>query len=326
MNQSLETFSIGAYVFADTPTILSYEIGYTYDGLANPILRKFESQIEDRWGLISETFKMPITANPIKVVIKITHSNIAGIDPNTYKFYVNGVTVGQWSEEFLATYPGVFGIDLPSNVPFGYKAITATSYGLQDLNGYYFINNASLRAKNSGVPIVYGSSNVTRILPNGNDPSLIIPGQGFLNESGRYREYTVEMWARIDSKATTATRVFGPIGSQDGIYVDGPFIKIKVGNSVGSHPITEWGRPMLLDFKILENSASLLINGEQAIEISYSTQDIPLPSETVVQGGSEKDNDWLGFYASAAVPFLDIDCVAIYSYLVPAIVAKRRFA
>ena len=325
MNGSLETFSIGAYIFADTPTVLSYEIGYTYDGLAAPVLRKFDSQVDGRWGLVSETFGIPATANPIKIIIRITHTN-AGGDPASYKFYINGVTLGQWSEEFSAVSSGVFGTALPTSVPFSYNAITASSYGLQDLDGYYFINNGSLTARNSGVPIVYGSSNVTRILPNGNDPSLIIPGQGFLNESGRYREYTAEMWVRIDSKATTATRIFGPIGSQDGIYVDGPFIKIKVGDSVGAHPITEWYRPMLLDFKIIENSASLLINGEQVIEISYSTEDIFLAPETIVQGGIEKSNDWLGFYASQNVPFLDIDCVAIYSYLVPAIVAKRRFA
>jgi hypothetical protein len=329
MNASLETFSIGAYLYSETPTVTSYEIGYTYDGLASPVLKKFDSQIFSRWSFISETFSIPATPNPIKVVIKITHTNAGGVeDPETppYKFYINGVTFGQWSEEFSAVSSGVYGSPLPASVPFTYNAITATSYGLQDLSGYYFVNSEALVAKNSGVPIVYGSSNVTRILPNGIHPSLIIPGLGFLNESGRYREYTVEMWARIDSKATTATRIFGPIGSQDGIYVDGPFIKIKIGDSVGAHPITEWYRPMLLDFKVLENSASLLINGEQVIEIAYSTQEIDLPPETIIQGGVEKNNDWLGFYASENVPFLDVDCVAIYSYLVPAVVAKRRFA
>jgi hypothetical protein len=329
MNASLETFSIGAYLYSETPTVTSYEIGYTYDGLASPVLKRFDSQIFGRWGFISETFPIPATPNPIKVVIKITHTNAGGVgDPETppYKFYINGVTFGQWSEEFSAVSPGVYGSPLPASVPFSYNAIPASSYGLQDLFGYYFVSNGALAAKNSGVPIVYGSSNVTRILPNGNDPSLIIPGQGFLNESGRYREYTVEMWARIDSKATTATRIFGPIGSQDGIYVDGPFIKIKVGDSVGAHPITEWYRPMLLDFKVIENSASLLINGEQVIEIAYSTQEIDLPPETISQSGIEKNNDWLGFYASSNVPFLDVDCIAIYSYLVPAVVAKRRFA
>jgi hypothetical protein len=325
MNAGLETFSVSAYIFAANPFVLSYEIGYTYDGLANPVLRKFDFQISNRWSLISETFSIPQTINPIKIVIKINHINDGGI-PDEYKFYVNGVTFAQWSEEFLATSPGIFGEALPADVPFSYLSIPAKSYGLQDSDGYYFINNQFLNAKNSGVPIVYGSSNVTRILPNGSDPSLIIPGQGFLNEAGRYREYTAEMWVRIDSKATSPTRIFGPIGSSDGIYVDGPFIKIKVGDSVGAHPITEWYRPMLLDFKISENTASLLINGEQAIEISFSTSDVALASETIVQSGTTKNNDWLGFYASTNVPFLDIDCVAIYTYLVPAIVAKRRFA
>ena len=165
MNSSLETFSIGAYVFSETATILSYEIGYTYDGLAAPVLRKFDSQISGRWGLISETFGIPATANPIKVVLRITHTN-AGGDPEDYKFYINGVTFGQWSEEFSAVSSGVFGTTLPADVPFSYSAITASSYGLQDLDGYYFINDGALVARNSGVPIVYGSSNVTRILPN----------------------------------------------------------------------------------------------------------------------------------------------------------------
>ena len=291
--------------------------------MANPLLRKFNSPIYDRWILISQTFDIPQTTSPIKIVIRITHLVKESED---IEFEVNGITLGQWSEEFLATSKGLEGEDLPDDVPFSYKAIKAKSYGLQDLDGYYFINNNSLRAKNSSVPVVYGSSNVTRILPNGSDPSLIIPGQGFLNDSGRYRPYTTEMWVRIDSKATTATRIFGPIGSTDGIYVDGPFIKIKIGNAVGSHAITEWYRPMLLDFKIFENSASLLINGEGVIEINYSTPDISLPPATIVQSGIQKNNDWLGFYASENVPSLDIDCVAIYSYLVPAVVAKRRFA
>jgi hypothetical protein len=324
MNSFLETFSISAYIFANEAYGTSYEIGYTYDGLANPVLRSFDSQISDRWVLISETFPIPQTVSPIKIVIRI--NSITPPPGITMSFEINGITFGQWSEEFLSESTGVIGNSLPTNVPFTYKAITAKSYGLQDLDGYYFINNGSLRAKNSSIPIVYGSSNVTRILPNGSDPSLIIPGQGFLNDSGRYRDYTLEMWMRVDSKAITATRVLGPIDSTDGIYVDGPFIKIKIGDSVGAHPITEWYRPMLVDLKISEDTATMLINGEEVISISYSTKNIELPPKKKTVSGVEKDNDWLGFYASDSVPSLDIDCVAIYSYLVPAVVAKRRFA
>jgi hypothetical protein len=328
MSVDLETFSISSYIFADNPFVISYEIGYTYDGLAAPVLRRFDSQISNRWSLISETFPIPQTTNPIKIIIRISHVNNGG-DPDEYKFYLNGITFGQWSEEFLATSAGVSGKPLPSDIPFHYSAIEAKSYGLQDLDGYYFINNNKMLAKNSGVPMVYGSSGVTRIISNlaNNvvEPSLIIPGQGFLNEAGRYREYTAEMWARIDYNDVVPSKIFGPIGSTDGIYASGPFIVISVGGVTGSHPVGEWGRPMLLDFKVSENTASLLINGEQAISISYSTETVSLAEQTVLIGGVEKNNDWLGFYAPVS-GFLDVDCVAIYPYLVPAIVAKRRFA
>ena len=325
LNSSLETFSIGAYLFAANPFILSYEIGYTYDGLASPVLRKFDSQISNRWSLVSETFSIPQTINPIKIVIRITHVN-AGGDLDDYKFYINGITMGQWSEDFSATSSGIFPQALPTNIAVSGFGINAAAYGLQDSEGYYISSLDYLYSKNSGTPLVYGSSNVTRVLPNPAGPSLIIPGSGLLNEVGRYRDYTAEMWVRIDSKATSAKRIFGPISSQDGIYVDGPFIKIKVGDSVGSHPITEWFRPMLLDFKVSENSASLLINGEQVISLSYLTKDLSLPQKTITVSEVVKDQDWLGFYAYSDVPILEVDCVAVYTYLVPSIVAKRRFA
>jgi hypothetical protein len=325
LNTSLETFSLGAYIYAQNDLSLSYEIGYIHDGLANPVLRKFDSQIKDRWIFISETFPIPQTISPIKIVIRITHVNV-GTDPNDYKFYLNGITMGQWSEDFSATSSGIFASPLPSNVPVNTLGIEAASYGLQESLGYYLSSSSYLYSKNSGVPIVYGSSNVTRVLPNPTGPSLIIPGNGFLNELGRYRDYTAEMWLRIDSKATTAKRIFGPVASDDGIYVDGPFIKIKVGNNIGAHPITEWFRPMLIDFKVSENFATLLINGEQVISLSYLTNDLVLPQKESVVSGVTKSLDWLGFYAYEDVPILEVDCVALYTYLVPSIVAKRRFA
>jgi len=325
LDPGLETFSLSAYVYAQNEFGLFYEIGYTYDGLTSPVLRRFDIQVKDKWTLISETFPIPQTDNPIRIVIRIGHIN-AGTDPDSQKFYINGVTVGQWSEDFSATSSGVFASSLPSDIPVDALGIEAASYGLQESLGYYLSSSSYLYSKNSGTPIVYGSSNVTKVLPNPNGPSLIIPGNGFLNEVGRYRDYTAEMWLRIDSKATVPKRIFGPVSSDDGIYVDGPFIKIKVGDSVGSHAIAEWFRPMLLDFKVSENFATLLINGEQAISLSYSTESLPLPQKDSVVEEATKSLDWLGFYAYEDVPILEVDCVAIYTYLVPSIVAKRRFA
>ena len=61
--------------------------------------------------------------------------------------------------------------------------ILADAYGLQQSNGYYLVKNNSLMAKNSGIPLVYGANNVTILSPN-EIPSLVIPGNGFLNKDG----------------------------------------------------------------------------------------------------------------------------------------------
>jgi hypothetical protein len=62
-------------------------------------------------------------------------------------------------------------------------AIPAVAYGLESDYGYYLINDNKLLAKNTSIPMVYGASGVTKLTPNiNNNPSLIVPGKGFLNE------------------------------------------------------------------------------------------------------------------------------------------------
>ena len=321
----LETFSVGAHILSTSHSVISYEIGYTYDGLPSPVFKKFETQIANKWSFVSETFTINPSISSVKIVLRITYSNNGG-NVEDYKFYVNGITLGQWSEDFSTTSSGIFPAPLPENLPVDGHGVEAALYGLRGAPGYYIASENFLCAKNAGSPMVYGSSNVTRIFQNPSAPSLVIPGYGFLNEVGRYRDYTVEMWLRIDSKALLPTRIFGPLSSDDGIYVDGPFIKLKVGNEIGAHPVGEWFRPMLVHIKISENAASLLINGEEVISLSYSTKDLSLPQQDGVFRSRQVSQDWLGFYAHGNVPMIEVDCVAIYTYLVPSIVAKRRFA
>ena len=79
---------------------------------------------------------------------------------------------------------------------------------------------------------------------------------------------------------------------------------------------------MLVHMKIGKDVASLLINGEEVISLSYSTSTLSLPSKLDSNG---KDQDWIGFYAHNDIYPIDIDCIGIYPYLVAAQVAKRRF-
>lgn len=335
LNTTLETFSISTYIYSDTAAIIAARVGYEYtdpDTLETvQKLKLFKTSIDKKWTLISETFEIPSADIEIRPCIRIDYKNLGSPDPEDYKFFINGLTFGQWSEEFTADSLGVSPVNLPTELQFLNmdSAIEAKQYGLPNSPGYYLVKDNKLTVQNNGVPMVFGATNLTKIVPSQSSytdenlmsPSMIIPGNGFLNESGRYREYTIEMWLRVDARASIPRRIFGPVGSKDGLYVDGPFLALQIGNYSGSYFVGEWYRPMLIDIKIMNDSATLLVNGEEAISIKTSTKSLVLPQPQ----DSVNDYDWLGFYAYNDVPVVEIDCVGIYTYQVPSIVAKRRF-
>lgn len=327
LSPAQKTFSIGLFVYADHPYTSSLEIGYRYtDPLTSQIIEKtqlFSPPNVNQWIHISHTFPNPQLTVDAEIIFRATYSN--DITETLYDYYINGLSIGQWSEEFAVTSLGVHQSDTSTLPTKLYEVVqnTATvgipakAYGLSENNGYYIADSQNLFAKNTSVPMVYGSDGVTRLFPNPAGPSLILPGNGFLNKSGQYRSYTFETWLRVDSRSTTAKRIFGPLWSTDGIYIEGPFIKIKINSEVASHFIGEWFRPILLQLKISNNFASLVINGEEVASIDYLTESLDLP---------ESDEDWLGFFAYDDIPVVELDAIALYAYQVPALLAKRRFA
>jgi hypothetical protein len=324
LNKYLKTFSVGGYFYSESSYISGFEIGYQYDdttsGQTITHLKNYDTIINNSWVFISETFDTPPDDTKIRLVFKI---NFLGGSETEDVFLVNGLTFGQWSEEFASTSLGVTPIDISDkNIAVTTEdAIVAKCYGLQELDGYYLVSDNMLKAKNVGVPMVYGTSGLTAIYPNENDPSLIIPGVGLLNESGKFRQYTLEAWIRINSYSSERKRIIGPIASSDGIYVDGPSIGLRINNEYKTYYVGEWTRPMLVHMKIGEDLASLLINGQEVISLTYSTESLLLPTMTS-QG---KDQDWIGFYAYEDISPIELDCVGIYPYLVSSSVAKRRF-
>lgn len=329
LDQSLSTFSIGGYFYSQSSLVDGFEIGYQYyDATSSTLVehtKSFNTSITNRWQFISETFTIPVENTTLRIVVKARY--LAGAEStDDYHFLVNGITFGQWSEEFNSVSLGIQKSTLPSGILSGTNyVIPATSYGLEESVGYYFVKNNSLVAKNSGVPLVYGSSNVTTISPNNSLPSLIVPGKGFLNSSGQYKDYTAEMWIRLACDSKEPKKIFGNIRGNNGIWVDGPFLILRIGDNVGSHFIGEWDRPMLMHIRVGQNNASLLLNGDEVISLNYLTSDLILPDPTSVISGVEYDNDWLGVWSYKDVSPMAIDCVAIYPYKVPSIMAKRRF-
>lgn len=326
LDSGLATFAIGSFFYTDSAYLAKIDIGYEYFDVTSgenvEVLKSFNTSVSGRWIFLAETFDIPNDNTTIRLVIKVSYSGGSN-NTDDYRFFVNGLSLGQWSEEFNSTSLGSSLIQVPSNILESTYGIEAKSYGLQSLPGYYLANSSkSLTAKNSGIPMVYGSSNVTILSPNSDKPSLIIPGNGFLNNDGKYSGYTCEFWISLSCDSIDEKRIFGPIASLDGLYVRGPFITLKIGNFTGTHYVGEWLRPMLLDIRYTPTSATLMINGELVISLSLITDNISFPNKL---SDLSMDQDWLGFYCHEDVPVIQIDCIAIYPYQVSEILAKRRF-
>ena len=371
LQERLRTLCVGTYYYSNSDNYDYIEIGYEYTDsdtlLTVQNVKRFNSIVQDEWAFISETFEIPNDSNQFRLVINI-QLNDNGSIPSDYIFNFNGLSVGQWSEEFNTTSLGVTSINLPSTVGLpetGLKCVESSSYGSSINKGYYLIANNILTSRNTSVPMVYGSSGVIRLFPNystivesvidggppiaatseiidgGNpstepvdsldggievlSPSYIIPGLGLLNEDGKYKEYTLEFWTRIDCNSSESHRLVGPVGSDDGIYVEGGHITLVVGTSFRSYFVGQWIRPMLVNMTISKTLATLMINGEEVINMPIDLSQINLPEKNITIDSISKDQDYIGFYCYADIPSFEIDSVAIYSYKVPSIVAKRRY-
>lgn len=321
IDADLGSIAIGFFAFTYDRTVQA-RVGFSYvDTVTQEEIEKIRLvniPANRAWAFVAETISLPENVSQIKPIIEFFYTETQF----SYELAVNGISVGQWAEEFQTESLGITLVDLPSDIPIDSKAVEAKPYGLQGSSGYYLASETELYAKNVGVPLVYGSENCTRITPNENGkPSLIVPGEGVLNKEGKNKPLTVEFWININSNAIESRKIFGPISSEDGLYVEKHLLKLKIGNYIASHPVKEWGRPMLVSIRLRYNFASLLINGEEVISLSLDPDLVVYPDK-FADGNSL---DWLGFYAYADVPTLQVEAIAIYPYEVPAIVQKRRF-
>lgn len=327
LSSEIKTFAIGLYVYSFSK-IIDLRLGYRYtnptDGQPYEVIKAATASTTLAWASVSESFELPSSFQDLEFVIEVYYEP----DGSNYEFAINGITAGQWAEEYHLTSVGIpisstTVMDTTDILVNGaLRGIEAKPYGLEGESGYYMVRDNKILVQN-GPPLVFGSRNSTKILPDlANEPTLIIPGKGFLNQSASKIDMTAEFWISIFSQATELRKIFGPLGSQDGLYVDGPFLKLKVGDMSASHFIREWSRPMLIDIRLSPKRADLIVNGEETLSLNLENQNYEYPPSISSNGFKQ---DWLGFYAYDDVPYLLVDCVAIYPYLVPNIVAKRRW-
>lgn len=317
LDASKETFSISTYFYSLTDEIRSVKIGYVYQDGTPGQMETYQLSVPNTWVFLSKTYEIPTQTQAIKLVVEVEAET-----DGDYTFYINGLSAGQWSEKFSASSDGIDLIELPEELSQEPEledllAYPAYGYGFSDSNGYYLTSGKNLAAYNDGFPMVFGASGVTRIVGDSSQPSLIVPGKGFLHEFGKYQGLTLEFWLKVNTSSLTPTKIVGPVFSSDGLYVDGQSLALKIGRNVSSYYVGEWERPMLVDIKVSPTTASLMINGESVMTMDIDVSAIDMPSQ--------QKQDWIGFYGNFDGISLDIDCVAIYPYQVQSVVAKRRF-
>lgn len=322
-----DTFAISTYVYPFSKNI-GFEIGYQYNVPGNstkiPVLKSFSGLALDSWSFLEDTFQMPQSFENLQLIFRATY--LVSEANEDYSFLIHGITFGQWSEQFNISSLGVEPQALPNTISISGAGIPANAYGLQDRDGYYLVNNNGLCAINSDMPLVYGAAYSTKLTPNEfGEPSLILPGMGFMNKDGQYTDLTLEAWIKIQSSATTTRRIIGPVSSEDGLYVNKSFLVLRVGDNSSSYFISEWDRPMLIAIRMSATSASLALNGEEVISIQLTEDTVSFPDKIITIEGQEKNQDFIGFYTYSDVPVINVDSVGIYPYLVPDIVQKRRW-
>ena len=323
-----KTLSINAFAY-NYNNVSTFEIGFIHSG--STFFTSYTPEREEVWTKISHTLNIPTGNVNIYPYFKVRYDNTSlGNSGPDYNFSINALSVGQWSELYHYQSTGTLSASIDPNIlniisassSLSASAITgvvADSYGIaESKNGYYIVEKNRLLSYSDNFPITFGATNITNIAHPlyGEIPSMVFPAEGFLNESGRYKETTLEFWLRAHTNVSSPIRIFGPLTTTDGVYVEKDFITIKIGPYRKSYFIGKWYRPMLLDFRYNIDNVSLLINGDLVIDMDIDQNKITL---------ADKDYNYVGVYGNENVYPFEIDAVAIYPYVVPEQIAKKRF-
>lgn len=319
------SFCINQYIRQECIYVNYYEIGYSYvDSLSatHEVVNRITTSENGSWINFNNTY--PITNDTptdFKLIFRVNVST-GGVDSD-YKFYMNGLSVGHWSEISSSRSLGSQTVPLPPSSGVALDGVPADQYGILSNNAYYVVENNKLLSQNNNSPMIFGTESLTRIIPSASgNPSLIFPAMGMLNESGRHKNQTLEMWIRVNPNTNESRRILGPIDGDYGVYVRDNTITLLVGNNFSSHYISQWYRPMLLHIVLNNDSVSMMINGERVASVEIDRTAISLPNSF---DELNYGPDWWGIYSYSDINNFDIDCISIYPYAMSDQVAKKRF-
>jgi len=322
INLSISNFCVNFFLYQNPTYVSSYQVGYNYQNSSGTQVQIKSNAIpapsSTSWINFNNTYTLPKdwkTGTSISIFIIISFTSIPSSDTASVTMCMNGLSVGQGSETTCYDDPGTIATSLPSELNLSYLGVNA--YGILSDSAYYIVKDNKLLAKNDALPIIYGTDRSTKIISSDSYgvPSLVFPGKGMLHENGRSKNYTLEMWIKINPSTSVSQKIIGPLDTRDGVYVKEGFITLVIDNEIASHFVSQWYRPMLLSISVKNDIATLMINGEQVISMPFSKNTVTL----------SQLRDWWGIYSYSSTSIFEVDCISIYPYVVPENVAKRRF-
>lgn len=323
ISTEISTFCVNFFIYQNPTYITAFRVGYKYNNSSGTPQTVISANIPPpataSWINFNNSYNLPTSwSGSVKIFIEVDFISSSGGDAASRTITMHGLSVGQDSEATcyvsLGSTPSALPTELNMSSMYG---VSSDQYGVLSDNTYLLIRNNLLLAHNDGLPIIYGTDNSTKIVsPKTHGiPSLVFPGKGMLHNNGRNKSYTLEMWIKIDPQTTDSLKILGPLDTTDGVYVKEGFLTLVVDNEIASHSVSEWYRPMLIHILIRENTASIMINGEQVISIPFSKNTATLSSL----------RDWWGIYTYDSINMFEVDCISIFPYAISNFVAKRRF-
>ena len=364
LNPTLQTFSLSTYYYTASTEIVSISIGYEYDGgsqfkdftvieseVWTPITATFTFPDLDK----EFKFVIKVVSSPGGATVADYNIHFNGITAGQHSEEFNATSLGQTKLSSPATInlsldgvveanayglnanDGYYVVDNNSlaGKNFGVPLVYGSDRAVQLIPHSEIIDYRTWEQvaeeswsywknqEESWTDVNYFVDEADLI--TNTQPSFIFPGYGFLNESGRHNDYTLEVWLQADVNTSDAKRILGPIGSTDGLYVKDCFLTLVIDGEFVSHFVGEWYRPMLVHIKLIKNQAILLVNGEEVGSLVINTSLMNLPSQ-YDELETSKSNDWIALYAYATyVDQIKVDCISLYPYSISTNAAKIHY-
>lgn len=275
----------------------------------------------DTWEPVYATFPSPTTeddAASLGVRIRAYYPSDA-----EYSYLLGGMSIGQGYGSRVLLEDGTKSF-IPSkgsglrHVENLTSLVSIPEYGFGRDTAYALVHKNKLMATTAGIPMVYGDSRSVSILHNDDESlSMVVPGKGCFHDSGRNNELTLETWIRLNfsAKELGSHKLIGQVWSNDGLYLDRGFLVLSINDQYVKYELRAVDGPQLIHIVFTSQKVSLLVDGE---EVGWVNQSSNYPTSY------NFNTDWLGVYGHDGIDF-EIGPIAIYSYAVSSLIAKRRY-